>query len=108
MGKSMAAILSGSALTTEPFVLKSKLRGVVRNTYAKVVYLCSRAGMEDGDMAALIAKMAAAEMSVIVVAGRGARDGAGAAPAASPSGVASRISRVSPPDIEEALKEAVL
>ncbi|MDR1042939.1 MAG: DUF58 domain-containing protein [Clostridiales Family XIII bacterium] len=106
----MASILSESGLTSEPFVLKSKLRASGRNSYSKVIYLCSQAGMNDGDPAALIAKMAAAEMSIMIVSGGDAPDDAEAVAAAAPMSFSSRVSlsRVAPSGIEAALKEAVL
>jgi hypothetical protein len=108
MDRVMVSILSENCLTEEPFVLKNKLRGAGRNSYSKVIYMCSRAGMNDDDPAALIAKMAAAEMSVMIVSGGGEPDDAEAATTIAPVNFRSRVSRVRPSDIETALKEAVL
>ncbi|MDR1291876.1 MAG: DUF58 domain-containing protein [Clostridiales Family XIII bacterium] len=106
--KVMASILSGGGLMAEPFVLKNKLRSTGRNSYSRVIYLCSRAGMSDDDPAALIAKMAAADMSVMIVSGQGAPDGPDTAATAVPVSFPSRVFRANPSDIEATLKEAVL
>jgi uncharacterized protein (DUF58 family) len=106
--KVMASILSESCLTEEPFVLKSKLRETGRNSYSKVIYMCSRSGMSDDDPAALIAKMAAADMSVMIVSGSDAPGDADTAAAVAPVNFPSRVSRVSPSEMETTLKEVVV
>jgi uncharacterized protein (DUF58 family) len=105
--RAIAAVLSEGRLTPEPFVLKGRLRSGGRNPYARVIYLCSRAGLDDDDLAAFAAKMAAPEMSVVMVAGREAPPEDGGA-AARTGNALPRILRVKPPDIAAALGEAGL
>jgi hypothetical protein len=110
--RAVAALLTGSRLTDRPLVLKNKLQSGGRNPYARVFYLCSQAGADDGDLAAFIAKMAAPMMSVMVVE-RDAAAGAGEAGRRTPKDAAAagpfpRVLRVGPPDIEAALGELVI
>jgi hypothetical protein len=106
--KVMTSILGESCLSEEPFVLRSKLRETGRNSYSKVIYMCSQTGMNDDDPAALIAKMAAADMSVMIVSGSDAPDDAETAAVVAPVNFPSRVSRVRPSEMETTLKEAVV
>jgi uncharacterized protein (DUF58 family) len=99
----VASILSESARTAGPFVLNGRLRSGGPSPYGKAICLCSRAGMEDMDLTALAAKMAASELSVVMVTRQGAPAETAAATGASP-----RVFRVDPSDIAATLREAIL
>jgi uncharacterized protein (DUF58 family) len=106
----VASILGEGGLTDAPYVLRSKLRSGGRNPYARALCLCSSAGVDDADLNALTAQMAAPGMSVVLVGRETAAKAASAGPHAqtAAAGPFPRILRVSPRGIAAALEEAVL
>jgi uncharacterized protein (DUF58 family) len=101
----VASILGGGGLTDEPLVMKGRQQSGVRNPYARVFYLCAQAGVDDDDLTAFIAKMAAPEMSIVMVRRDALADTETAAPPA--ANLFPRILRTSPQGIAAALEETV-
>jgi uncharacterized protein (DUF58 family) len=98
----LLSILGEGSLQPGPYVLQNELKSEKRNPYSKVVYLCSQAGMSDGDLAMLAKKIANSEVSVLLISEDG-DTASGVAAEAAP-----RILRAKPADAAAALGETAL